>query len=146
MNGVNFLRWGQSATATWATIAACAAAPNSVLYDRVRDRQMTEMRCSAQGEKIEASVVGSLHLSPDLPAVSLITWLKSRAVTVGLQPHTGVRLVRLIFEYGLVGALLVRKALKLCEDLFGIAERVMDKGRRNGFAALEPHAALIRLR
>jgi hypothetical protein len=84
----------------------CAAAPNSVLYDRVRDRQMTEMRCSAQGEKIEAAVVGSLHLSPDLPAVSLITWLKSRAVTVGLQPHTGVRLVRLIFEYGLVGALL----------------------------------------
>ena len=29
MNGVNFLRWGQSATATWETIAACAAAPNS---------------------------------------------------------------------------------------------------------------------
>jgi hypothetical protein len=82
----------------------CAAAPNGVLYDRVRDRQMAEMRCSARGEKIEAAVLGSLHLSPDLPAVSLSTWLKSRAAAVGLQPNTGVRLTRLIFEDGLVGA------------------------------------------
>lgn len=84
----------------------CAAAPSGVLYDRVRDRHMTEMRCSAQGEKIEAAVIGSLHLGPDLPAVSLSTWLKSRAATVGLQSNTGVRLIRLIFENGLVGALL----------------------------------------
>jgi hypothetical protein len=84
----------------------CATAPNGVLYDRVRDRRMTEMRCSARGEKIEAAVIGSLHLGPDLPAVSLSTWLRSRAAAVGLQAHTGVRLARLIFEDGLVGALL----------------------------------------
>ena len=47
---------------------------------------------------------------------------------------------------GLVGALLIRKALELIEDFFGIAVRVMDKRRGNGLAALEPHAVLIRLR
>ncbi len=57
----------------------CAAAPNGVLYDRVRKRQMTEMRTSTRDEKVEAAVIGSLPLGPDLPAVSLTTWLKSRA-------------------------------------------------------------------
>ena len=31
----------------------CAAAPNGVLYDRVGKRQMTEMRTSTRGEKVE---------------------------------------------------------------------------------------------
>jgi hypothetical protein len=82
----------------------CAAAPNCLLYERVRDRQMTEMR--TRGEKIEAAVIGSLPLGPDVPPVSLTTWLRSRATAVGLRPHAGVRLARLIFEDGPVGALL----------------------------------------
>jgi len=107
----------------------CAAAPSGVLYDRVRDRQMTEMRCSARGEKIEAAVLGSLHLSPDLPAVSLTTWLKRRAAAVGLQPDTGVRLSRLIFEDGPVGALLDTpegvKAVRANENLIiGVGDPV----------------------
>lgn len=85
----------------------CAAAPNGVLYDRVRKRQMTEMRTSTRDEKVEAAVIGSLPLGPDLPAVSLNTWLKSRATAVGLRPRTGVRLVKLVFEDNvLAGALL----------------------------------------
>jgi hypothetical protein len=84
----------------------CAAAPSGVLYDKVRHRQMTEVRCSDRGEKVEAAVIGSLPLSPDLPAVSMSTWLKHRAAVVGLRPRTGVRLIKLIFEDGPVGALL----------------------------------------
>ncbi len=78
----------------------CAAAPSGVLYDKVRHRQMTEMRTSTRGEKVEAAVVGSLPLSPDLPAVSLTTWLRSRVTAVGLRPRTGVRLIKLVFEDG----------------------------------------------
>ena len=85
----------------------CAAAPNGVLYNRVGKRQMTEMRCSARGEKVEAAVVGSLPLSPDRPPLSLLTWLKDCATAAGLRPHIGVRLAKLIFaETGLVGAVL----------------------------------------
>jgi hypothetical protein len=108
----------------------CAAAPNGVLYDRVRNRQMTEMRSSARGEKIEAAVIGSLPLSPDLPAISLSTWLRSRASAVGLRPRTGVRLVRLIFEDGLVGALLDTadgpKAVRATENIIiGVGDPTM---------------------
>jgi hypothetical protein len=45
-----------------------------------------------------------------------------------------------------VGALLIGKTFELIEDLPGIAERVMDKGRGNGLAGLEAHAVLICLR
>ena len=76
----------------------CAAAPNGVLYDRVGKRQMTEMRTSTRGEKVEAAVVGSVRLSPDLPALSLIDWLNEQATEAGLQRRTGVRLVKVIFE------------------------------------------------
>ncbi len=85
----------------------CAAAPNGVLYDRVGKRQMTEMRTSTRGEKVEAAVVGSVRLSPDLPALSLIGWLNEQAIAAGLQPRTGVRLVKLIFaENRLAGAVI----------------------------------------
>ncbi len=106
----------------------CAAAPNGVLYDRVRNRQMTEMR-TARGEKVEAAVIGSLPLGPDLPALSLSTWLKSRAAAVGVRPDTEVRLVRLIFEDGLAGALLDTadgvKAVRANENLIiGVGDPV----------------------
>ena len=85
----------------------CAAAPNGVLYNRVRERQMTEMRTSTRGEKVEAAIVGSVRLSPELPALSLIGWLNEQATAAGLRPCTGVRLVKLIFEeIGLVGAVI----------------------------------------
>lgn len=85
----------------------CAAAPSGLLYNRVAKRQMTEMRSSARGEKIEAAVVGSIQLSPDLPAVSLLSWLRNRAEVAGLRPLSGVRLIRLVFdENGVAGAVL----------------------------------------
>jgi hypothetical protein len=84
----------------------CAAAPSGVLYEKVRNRQMTEVRSTPRGEKVEAAVIGPLPLSRDLPAVSVTTWLRSRATAVGLRPRTGVRLLKLIFEDGPVGALL----------------------------------------
>jgi hypothetical protein len=83
----------------------CAAASDTVIYNRVGKRQMTEMRTSARGEKVEAAVVGSVPLSPELPALSVMTWLKDEARHAGMRPHR-VRLVRLIFEDGLAGALL----------------------------------------
>lgn len=85
----------------------CASAPNGVLYNRVRKRQMTEMRTSTRGEKVEAAIVGSVRLSPERPALSLIGWLNEQATAAGLHPRTGVRLVKLIFEeIGLVGAVI----------------------------------------
>ncbi len=85
----------------------CAAAPSGVLYSRVGKRQMTEMPTSTRDEKVEAAVIGSVPLSPDLPALSLVTWLNEQACEAGLQPRTGMRLVKLIFaELGLVGAVL----------------------------------------
>lgn len=85
----------------------CAAAPNGLVYNRVSNRQMTQMRTSARGEKVEAAVVGSVQLGPSSPALSLTAWLRSRATEAGLQPRTGVRLLKLIFEDdALAGALL----------------------------------------
>jgi len=85
----------------------CATAPNGVLYNRVGKRQMTELRSSGRGERVEAAVVGSIQLSPDVPAVSLLDWLRERAAVSGLRPHTGVRLIRLVFdENGVAGAVL----------------------------------------
>jgi hypothetical protein len=88
----------------WAS--RCASASNAVIYNRVGKRQMTEMRSSTRGEKFEAAVVGSVSLSPDRPALSILTWLKNRAADADLRPRSGVRLAKLIFEDGLVGALL----------------------------------------
>jgi hypothetical protein len=84
----------------------CASASDTVIYNRVGKRQMTEIRTSARGEKIEAAVIGSVALSPELPALSVMAWLREQAATSGLRQQRGVRLVRLIFEDGLVGALL----------------------------------------
>lgn len=84
----------------------CAAAPNGLVYNRVSKRQMTEMRCSTRGEKVEAAVVGSVELGPGGPALSLTTWLRTQATEAGLQPDTGVRLIRLVFEDGVAGALI----------------------------------------
>ena len=67
---------------------------------------MTEMRSSARGEKVEAAVVGSVELSPDRPVLSLHSWLRTQATEAGLAPETDVRLVRLVFEYGVAGALI----------------------------------------
>ncbi len=84
----------------------CASASNALIYNRVGKRQMTEMRTSTREEKVEAAVVGSVALSPERPALSVATWLKDRAREMGLRPRRGVRLTKLIFEGGLVGALL----------------------------------------
>ena len=84
----------------------CAAAPNGLVYNRVTKRQMTEMRSSTRGEKVEVAVVGSVELSPDLPALSLNRWLRTQATEADLVPETDVRLVRLVFEDGVAGALI----------------------------------------
>jgi len=85
----------------------CAAAPNGLVYNRVTRRQMTEMRSSTRGEKVEVAVVGSVELSPHLPALSLQEWLRSQSRDRGLLPETDVRLVKLVFEDdGVAGALI----------------------------------------
>lgn len=85
----------------------CATAPNGLVYNRVTKRQMTEMRSATRGEKVEAAVVGSVELGPCLPALSLTTWLRTRAAEAGLQPDTNERLVKLIFEdNGVAGAMI----------------------------------------
>lgn len=84
----------------------CATAPNGLVYNRVTKRQMTEMRSSVRGEKIEAAVVGSVELSPGLPALSVGAWLRSQSTEAGLTPDIDVRLVKLIFEDGVAGALI----------------------------------------
>ena len=51
------------------------------------------------------AVVGSVELSPTLPALSMMDWLRSQAEDFGLQPETDVRLVKLVFEDdGVAGA------------------------------------------
>jgi hypothetical protein len=85
----------------------CAAAPSGLVYNRVTRRQMTEMRSSTRGEKIEAAVVGSVDLTPGSPALSLRTWLRTQATEAGLVPDTDVRLVKLVFEdNGVAGAVI----------------------------------------
>jgi hypothetical protein len=85
----------------------CAAAPNGLVYNRVTRRQMTQMRSCARGEKVEVAVVGSVELSPTLPALSMMDWLRSQAEDFGLQPETDLRLVKLVFEDdGVAGALI----------------------------------------
>ncbi len=85
----------------------CAAAPNGLVYNRVTKRQMTEMRSCTRGEKVEVAVVGSVELSPDLPALSLRNWLRAEARDCGLQQETDVRLVKLVFEDdGVAGAVI----------------------------------------
>lgn len=84
----------------------CAAAPHGLVYDKVTKRQMTEMRSSARGEKVEAAVIGSVQLGPTLPALSLTTWLSAQAAEAELVIDDDVRLVKLIFEDdGVAGAL-----------------------------------------
>ncbi len=85
----------------------CASSPNSLVYNRVTRRQMTEMRNPTRGEQVEVAVVGSVELSPGLPAWSLMDWLRSQAGEVGLQPETDVRLVKLAFEDGEVAGALI---------------------------------------
>jgi hypothetical protein len=85
----------------------CAAAPNGLVYNRVTKRQMTEMRSCTRGEKVEVAVIGSVELSPCLPALSLNEWLRSQADEVGLRPDGDVRLVKLVFEYGAVAGALI---------------------------------------
>jgi hypothetical protein len=87
----------------------CAAAPNGLVYNRVTRRQMTEMRGS-RGEKVEAAVVGSVELAPGLPALSLTTWLRSRAASADLVPDTDVRLLKMIFEDDGVAGILIDTA------------------------------------
>ena len=84
----------------------CAAAPHGLVYDRVTKRQMTEMR-STRGEKVEATIVGSVELSPGLPALSMSTWLRATAAEADLLPDTAVRLVKLIFEDDAVAGALI---------------------------------------
>jgi hypothetical protein len=84
----------------------CAAAPHGLVYDRVSRRQMTEMR-SSRGEKVEAAIVGSVDLSPAVPALSLSRWLRTQAAHADLSPDTQVRLSKLVFEDdGVAGALI----------------------------------------
>ncbi len=85
----------------------CAGAPHGLVYDRVTKRQMTEMRGSARGEKVEAAIVGSVELSPGLPPLSLSRWLRAQAAEAELLPDTEVRLIKLLFEDdAIAGALL----------------------------------------
>ncbi|OBK78233.1 hypothetical protein [Mycobacterium sp. 1274761.0] len=85
----------------------CAAAPHSLVYNRVTHRQMVRMRCTNSSEKVEAAVVGAVTLSPDLPALSLDAWLRFQAAEAELPADTGVRLARLVFEdNGVAGALI----------------------------------------
>jgi hypothetical protein len=85
----------------------CAAAPNGLVYNRVTKRQMTEMRSSTRGEKVEVAVVGSVELSPNMPALSMKEWLTSETRDCGLRPEADVRLVKLVFEDdGVAGALI----------------------------------------
>ncbi|OBB17396.1 hypothetical protein A5662_05835 [Mycobacteriaceae bacterium 1482268.1] len=85
----------------------CAAARNCLVYNRVTNRQMAVMRSISGGEKVEAAVVGAVTLSPELPALSLDTWLRSQAADADLVPDTGTRLARLVFENnGVAGAVI----------------------------------------
>ncbi len=76
----------------------CAAAPSGLVYNRVTKRQMTQLRSTTRGEKVEAAVVGSVGLSPGLPAFSLSTWLKDEAADAALMRDVDVRLTKLVFE------------------------------------------------
>lgn len=112
----------------------CATAPNGLVYNRVTKRQMTEMRSTARGEKIEAAVVGSVELSPGLPALSVGGWLQSQATAAGLTPDIDVRLVKLIFEDGVAGALIDTQdgaiAVRARENLvIGVGDSAMDRSR-----------------
>jgi hypothetical protein len=84
----------------------CAAAPHGLVYDRVTKRQMREMR-SARGEKVEATIVGSVELSPGRPALSMSTWLRTRAAEADLFPETALRLIKLVFEDDAVAGALI---------------------------------------
>jgi hypothetical protein len=110
----------------------CASASDTVVYDRVGKRQMTAIHTSARGEKVEAAVIGSVPLSPELPALSVMTWLKDQATLADLRPHHGVRLVRLIFEDGLVGALIDtedgQQAVRARENLIiGVGDPISER-------------------
>jgi hypothetical protein len=85
----------------------CAAAPSGLVYNRVTKRQMTELRSNTRGEKVEAAVVGSVGLSPGLPAFSLSTWLKDEAANAALMREVGVRLAKLVFEDAAVAGALI---------------------------------------
>ena len=106
----------------------CAAAPNSLIYNRVTKRQMTEMR--SRGEKVEVAVVGSVQLSPGRAALSLHGWLRTQATEADLAPETDVRLVKLVFEDGVAGALIETQdgvlAVRAVENLIiGVSDSSM---------------------
>jgi hypothetical protein len=84
----------------------CAAAPHGLVYDRVTKRQMKEMR-STRGEKVEATIVGSVELSPGSPALSISRWLRTQAAEADLVPETAVRLIKLVFEDDAVAGALI---------------------------------------
>jgi hypothetical protein len=84
----------------------CAAAPHGLVYDRVTKRHMNEMR-STRGEKVEATIVGSVELSPRLPALSMSSWLRTQAQDAELLPENAVRLVKLVFENDAVAGALI---------------------------------------
>lgn len=120
----------------------CAAAPHGLVYNRVTKRQMTEMRSTARGEKIEAAVVGSVELSPELPSISVGAWLRSRATEAGLTPDIDVRLVKLVFEDGLAGALIDTQdgvlAVRARENLIiGVGDAAIERSHRL-ISATEP--------
>ncbi len=128
----------------------CAAAPNGVLYDRVGKRQMTEMRTSTRGEKVEAAIIGSVRLSPDLPALSLTGWLNEQATAAGLHPRTGARLVKLVFENGLVGAVIDTpegvQAVRARENLIiGVGDPLTERTPTlvSGSAPVTVHVCLV---
>ena len=85
----------------------CAAAPHGVVYDRVTKRQMTEIRSSTKGEKVEDAIVGSVELGPALPPLSLSRWLRAQAAEADLVPDADVRLNRLVFEDNAIAGALI---------------------------------------
>jgi hypothetical protein len=85
----------------------CAAAPTGLVYNRVTKRQMTKLRSSTRGEKVEAAVVGSIELRPGLPALSMSAWLRTQAREADLMPERDVRLVKLLFESDAVAGALI---------------------------------------
>ncbi len=120
----------------------CGAAPNALVYNRVTKRQMTALRSTARGEKIEAAVVGSIELTPGRPAVSVGGWLRDEASAAGLLPDTDVRLVKLVFEDGVAGALVETRdgvqAVRARENLIIAVGDAAMSSRQPLISATEP--------
>jgi choline dehydrogenase-like flavoprotein len=92
----------------WA--AQCLASPYGVLYTAVSDRNMSPMRSRAGGT-IEAAIIGSFELDPELPGSALADWMSAQAKERGIEVHAASPLRRLVFEDGqVVGAVLATPA------------------------------------